>query len=145
MLYITGVSYEEKGKWVYLLVTLGTYTGYVAVILSRAAGGPVTDVAYVWPMVWTIGIAIAASIVLRILVEIAKPSDSYKIDTRDKEIERFGEHIAGVILGVAMIVPLGLAMTEAKYFWIANAIYLALVVSTSTGTLVKLVRYRRGM
>ncbi len=139
------MSYEEKGKWVSLLVTLGTYTGYVVFILNRAAGGPVADVAYVWPMVWSIGIAIAATIVLRILVEIAKPSDSYKIDTRDKEINRFGEHVAGIVLGAAMILPLGLAMSEAEYFWIANAIYLALVVSTATGTVVKLIGYRRGM
>ncbi|HCU48234.1 MAG TPA: hypothetical protein DGG94_00110, partial [Micromonosporaceae bacterium] len=90
------MSYEEKGKWIYLLTMLGTYVGYVAVILSRADGASVADVAYVAPMLWSIGIAIGLSIVGRIALEIAKPSDNYKIDARDKEINRLGEYIGGV-------------------------------------------------
>jgi hypothetical protein len=139
------MSYEEKGRWVYLLVTIGTYAAYLTVILRRADGASLTEVAYVAPMLWSIGIGIGLSIVGRIGLEIAKPSDNYKIDARDKEINRFGEYVAGIVLASAMVAPLGLAMAQAAYFWIANAIYLALVVSTVIGALVKLVAYRRGL
>lgn len=139
------MSYEEKGKWIYLMTMLGTYVGYVAVVLSRADGASVAEVAYVAPILWSIGIAIGLSIVGRIALEIAKPSDNHKIDARDREINRLGEYIGGVILATAMVVPLGLTMLEAKHFWIANAIYLALVVSQSIATMVTLVAYRRGL
>ena len=43
-----------------------------------------------------------------------------------------------------MIVPFVLTLAEFDYFWIANAIYLAFVVSAVVGTIVKLVAYRRG-
>ncbi len=144
LFYISRVSYEEKGKWVSLIVSLGTYAAYVAVVLGRAGGGPVADVAYVAPMLWTIGIGIVATIVLRIVVEIARPSESHRADVRDKEIDRFGEYVNGAVLAVAMLVPLGLTMAQAAYFWIANAIYLAFTVSATIGTLAKLRRYRRG-
>ncbi len=144
LFYISRVSYEEKGKWVSLIVSLGTYATYVAVVLGRAGGGPVADVAYVAPMLWTIGIGIVATIVLRIVVEIARPSESHRADVRDKEIDRFGEYVNGAVLAVAMLVPLGLTMAQAAYFWIANAIYLAFTVSATIGTLAKLRRYRRG-
>jgi hypothetical protein len=44
-----------------------------------------------------------------------------------------------------MLVPFGLAMAEFEYFWIANAIYLAFVVSALTASVVKIAAYRRGL
>ena len=29
------MTYEEKGAWVYLTATVGTYTAYVVIILGR--------------------------------------------------------------------------------------------------------------
>ncbi|GII93289.1 hypothetical protein [Sinosporangium siamense] len=139
------MSYEERGKWIYLVVILVTYGAYVVVILGHAQGGSLAEVAYVAPMLWSIGISIVLSIIGRIVIEIAKPSESHKVDVRDREIDRFGEYVGGTVLGIAMVVPLGLAMMEADYFWIANAIYAAFVVAALTGACLKLVAYRRGM
>jgi cytochrome b561 len=139
------VSYEEKGKWVYLLSSLGAYVGYVTVVLNRADGRPLTEVAYIAPLLWSIGISIGVSIVARILFEIVRPSESYKVDVRDKDIERRGQYVAGFVIMIAMILPLGLAMAEADHFWIANAIYAAFVLSSVVGESVKLIAYRRGM
>jgi hypothetical protein len=63
------MSYEERGTWVYLFVSLGVYAAYVIVVLSRAVD-PITETAYQVPLLWSIGAAILASIVLRIVVEI---------------------------------------------------------------------------
>jgi hypothetical protein len=139
------MSYREKGAWIYFVVTISSYGAYVAVILGRAGGAPLADVAYVRPMLWTIGIAMVASMVGRMVVEMAKPTDSHKSDARDKDINRFGEYIGGTTLAVCMSVPLGLAMARAEYFWIANAIYSAFVLWALVSTAVKLIAYRRGL
>jgi hypothetical protein len=139
------MSYEEKGKWVYLAVILGTYAAYLAVILGRAGSIPLAEVGYVPVMLGSIGIAIALSIVSRIAVEIAKPSESYQLDARDKDINRFGEYVGGIALAVAMVVPFALVLAGREYFWIANALYAAFVLSTLLSTSVKLSAYRRGM
>jgi hypothetical protein len=117
----------------------------VVVIGAQARTTPVTDLDYVPVLVATIGIGIALSIAGRILVEIAYRSDSYKADVRDRDIGRLGEYVAGILLGVGMIVPFVLSVVEADYFWIANTIYLAFVLSLFVGTTVKLVAYRRGL
>lgn len=139
------MSYEEKGAWVYLVVTLGTYVAYVTVVLRRAEGIPLADVAFRSPMLWSMGIAIGLSIIGRILVEMAKPSDTYKIDARDKDITRFSEYVGGSVLALAMLVPFGLAMFEADSFWIANAMYATFALSAIVGAATKLVAYRRGL
>lgn len=139
------MSYEEKGTWVYLVVSVGTYLGYVAVILRRARDVPFAEVAYLAPMLWTIGIAIVAAMVARIVVEMVRPSDSHKGDVRDKEIDRFGQYIGFHVLSVAFLPALVLAMLEVAYFWIANAIFAAFVLNAAASSIVKLVAYRRGL
>jgi hypothetical protein len=139
------VSYEEKGMWVYLVTTLGSYGVYLAVILGRAGGAPLAQVSYVAPMLWTIGISIIASMVGRIAVETARPSDRHQRDARDRDIRRFGEYVGAFVLAVAMAVPFGLALVNADQFWIANAMYAAFVVWAVASTSVKLVAYRRGL
>lgn len=138
------MSYEEKGIWVYLVVSALTYLGYVVVVLGRAGGGPIAEVSYVPPMLWSIGISVGLAVVGRVALEIAKPSESNKADARDRDIERFGEHVAGVVLGVGMVLPFGLTLAEAPHFWIANAIFTVFVVWAVFGAAVKLVAYRRG-
>jgi len=139
------MTYQQKGLWVYLVATLATYGTYVAVVLGRSGTRPLTGVSYVAPMLWSIGIAIAASIVGRIVVEIARPSERLGPDVRDRQIDRSGEYLAGLVLAVVMVLPLGLTLAGVAHFWIANAMYAAYVVSTVVGTVAKLVTYRRGL
>jgi hypothetical protein len=139
------MSFEEKGNWVYLVVSVVTYVAYLSAILGRAQDVPLTDVPYVSTMLWTIGIAIALSILGNVVVAISKPSEADKSDVRDKDINRFGEYVGGVVLAVGMLAPFVLALTESDYFWIANAMYLAFVLSAFTSSVVKVVAYRRGL
>ncbi|MFY1636969.1 hypothetical protein ACN27F_27455 [Solwaraspora sp. WMMB335] len=139
------MSYEEKGAGVFLVTTVATFVGYVVVVLRRAGAGPLADAPYVSAMLWAFGVAIVGAMVLRILVEIARPSETHQVDVRDKEINRRGEYVGGLILSVGMVLPLGLTLAEVDHFWIANAIYLVFVVSTSIGAIIKIVAYRRGL
>ncbi len=54
-------------------------------------------------------------------------------DERDAGIDRFGGYVGGIVLGVGALLPLGLAMAEREPFWIANALYAALVLSVLVG------------
>ena len=138
------MSYEEKGTWVYLVVSVVVYAAYVGVILTRADGGPVADVAYVAPLLWSIGAAIVAGIVVRIVVEIVRPSESYRSDERDRELARRGVEVGwwGVVAG--SLAALALALVEADHFWIANAVYLGFVLSAVLSSVTTIVAYRRG-
>lgn len=97
------------------------------------------------PMLWTIGIAIASSVVGRVLVEIVKPSDSHQLDVRDKDIGRLGDYVGGSVIAVGMLLPFGLAMADTDHFWIANAMYSVYFLSALVSAPVKLIAYRRGL
>jgi hypothetical protein len=138
------MSYEEKGTWVHLTVSLGAYLVYLAVILRRAGGGPVAEVAYVAPMLWAIGLGMLAAMIARVAVEIVRPSDSYRGDVRDKEINRHGQYIGFYALAIGFLPALVLSMLESAHFWIANAIYAAYVLNAVSAAAAKIVAYRRG-
>ena len=138
------MSYEEKGQWVYLAATSIGYAVYAVLVLSAARSTPLPEVDYVPILLWTIGGAIVVSIIGRIGVEVIRPSDAYREDVRDRDIGRFGEYAAGIVLGIGMVGPFILALIEADHFWIANAMYLVFSVQAVVGAVVKLIAYRRG-
>ncbi|MFC6356212.1 hypothetical protein [Luethyella okanaganae] len=138
------MSYEEKGTWVYLVVSVGAYAVYLALVLTQAATMPIAEAPYITPLLWTIGIAIAASIVGRIVIEIVKPSEGRTSDARDRGIGRSGLYAGLWFVVGGAVVALGLAMVEADYFWIANVIYLAFVLSAILQSVVKILSYHRG-
>jgi hypothetical protein len=139
------VSYEEKGIWVYLVTSAGSYAVYLAIMLGRVLNTPVAHVPYVAVLLWTAGASIVASIAGRVLVEAARPSDSRQADVRDKEIYRSGEYASRWFLVAGAAAALLMAMARWDYFWIANVIYLGFVLWAVAGSVLKLVAYRRGL
>lgn len=140
------MSYEEKGIWVYLVVSVAAYGVYMFLVLPQLLSGiPVDEIDYVPAVFWTIGGAIVAAIVLRILVEIVVPSGSTRGDVRDKEIDRLGERVGSAFLVIGAIGALLLALFEGGYFWIANVIYLAFVLSAILASITKVIVYRKGV
>ncbi|HUF06975.1 MAG TPA: hypothetical protein VMP86_06265 [Candidatus Binatia bacterium] len=138
------MSYEEKGQWVYLAATTTAYGAYLVLMLGRAGTTPLAEIEYQPILLLTIGAAIAGSIIGRMAIEIVRPSESYREDVRDRDIGRFGEYVAGMVIGIGMVGPFILALIGADHFWIANAIYLVFVVQAVAGTVIKLLAYRRG-
>ena len=138
------MSYEEKGAWVYLSVAVTTFIAYAVAILVRADGAPITTVPYVSTLLWTVGIGMVLSALVRGTVDRAHAGEAHRSDERDSGINRRGEHVGGIVVAAAMLVPFVLALTEAAHFWIANAIYAAFILQAVTSSAVKLVAYRRG-
>ena len=138
------MSFEEKRAWIMLVVSVCAYAIYMSIIAGRAGGAPLAGVTYAETMLWSIGGAIVAGIILNIGAAIAAPKEADRKDERDREIHRFGEYVGQSFVVLGGVTALGLALAEAAYFWIANAIYLAFVLSAVLGSTAKLVAYRRG-
>ena len=139
------MSFEEKGTWTYTVIAIVAATIYFAIVLGQLPQTAASDIDFQEPLLATIGGTILLTIAAHIVIAVAAPEDADKRDQRDKDINRYGEYIGGVVLGVAMAAPLILAAAEADHFWIANTIYLAFVLSTVTGSVAKIVAYRRGL
>ncbi|MEJ8646188.1 hypothetical protein WKI68_43050 [Streptomyces sp. MS1.HAVA.3] len=95
-------------------------------------------------LLWTVGAAIVASIALHITVALLSPEEEKTKDQRDREIHHFGEYIGQSFVVIGGVAGLVLAMAEVDQFWIANAIYLAFVLSALLGSTAKIVAYRLG-
>ncbi|WP_327085148.1 hypothetical protein OIE66_22605 [Nonomuraea sp. NBC_01738] len=138
------MSYEEKLAWIMAAVSTVAYGAYLTLLLGRAGPGPLDGTPYVATMLWTIGGAVIAAIVLRIVVEALAPGEARKRDQRDREINRFGEHIGQSFVVIGGVAAGAMAMAELDQFWIANALYLAFVLSAILGSVAKIFAYRRG-
>ena len=136
---VDAVSYDEKNSWVFLVTAV---LGYAAYLILLAVFGPG---AYVPLLLSTLGAAIAINIVASIVIRIANGQDRDKRDQRDREVYAFGERMGGSFVVIGGVAALVLALFEAPWFWIANAVYLAFVLSAVVGSAARLVAYRRGM
>ena len=143
-LYIQGMSYEEKGVWVYILAVAATASVYAAIIIGELSQQNIDEVDFGSTLLWSIGISIGLNIVLRIVVEILTPSDSYKVDARDKAITHRGGYVNGMIIAIGMAPVLVLAIIDVDNFWIANAIYAVFILAALISSVVQVVAYRRG-
>jgi hypothetical protein len=139
------MSFQEKSTWLFGVIVIAGYAVYLAIVLPALLGGAsIAEVSYQIPMLATIGGAILAGIVGGILLGITSPRDAGKVDQRDREIERFGEHIGQSFTVIGGIAALVLSLVEAPCFWIANTLYLGFVLSGLLAVLAKLAAYRRG-
>ncbi|WP_049566510.1 hypothetical protein [Nonomuraea sp. SBT364] len=138
------MAFEEKRAWVMIVVTLGAYTIYLAIVLGRAGDGPLADAAYAGTLLWTIGGAIVAAIVANIALAVAGGQGADRTDERDREINHISERIGQSIVVIGALAALIMAIAELRHFWIANAVYLAFVLSSVLSSFAKIMAYRKG-
>ena len=141
-LYLRSVAYEEKRAWIMAVVSVVAYAIYVIIVLGRAGDTPLPEVPYAATLLWTVGGAIVASIVLTIAAAVSR--DGSRTDQRDREINRLGDYIGQSFVVIGSVAAMLMAMAEWDYFWIANAVYLAFVLSAVLGSVAKIMAYRRG-
>jgi hypothetical protein len=138
------VAFQEKRAWVMALVSIAAYAAYAVAVLSRRGTGALEDAPYVTALLWSVGAAIAANVVLQVPLSMTARQEAGARDERDREIHRFGEYIGQSFLVVGGVAALVLAMTDADQFWIANALYLAFVLSAVLGSVARIAAYRWG-
>ncbi|MGW4123434.1 hypothetical protein [Nocardia sp. NPDC004711] len=137
------MPYEEKRTWILGVAAVVSYVIYLIVVLARARHTAMVDVAYVEPLLWTVGGSIVVSIVASIAVAIGS-RDRDRRDQRDREIDMRGTQAGNAFVVLGAVTALVLAMANGDRFWIANAIYLGFTLSAVVGAVAKLVAYRRG-
>ncbi|AQT70807.1 MULTISPECIES: hypothetical protein [Streptomyces] len=138
------MAVEEKRAWIMIVVTAASYGAYLAIVLGRPGSGPLAEAPYVAALLWTVGASVVASIALHLTVALLTPEEDRVRDQRDREIHRFGEYVGQSFVVIGGVAALVLAMADADQFWIANAVYLAFVLSALLGSTAKIVAYRLG-
>jgi len=139
------MSYEEKGVWAHLLSFACGYVAYLAIVVPRLFHTPAAHVSYLPPLVVTTLASVFIAMVVRSVLEVARPSDSGKADVRDRDIKRFGEHGSRwCLIGGATAGIIG-ANAHWAYFWIANVIWLGFMLWAVVDSALRLVAYRRGL
>lgn len=142
------MGYSERNTWSQLLASLGGTIVYLAIVLPQLWSTPVAEIDWVWPMVWTIGGSIVASIVISIawgiIAGARDPETEHRADQRDREIEWFGDRVGQAFLVFGALGALVLAMVEADWFWIGNSVFLGFFLSAFLGGLARAAAYRQG-
>ena len=139
------MTVEVKRAWGMVVVSVIGYAAYLVVVLGRTGDGPLADVAYVGPLLVTVGGAIVVGIVLNIVVSVREPKGTKLKDQRDVEIGWFGDRIGQSFEVIGALTALVLAMAQAAHFWIANAIYLGFFLAAVVGSMAKIAAYRQGL
>ncbi|GAB2578168.1 hypothetical protein Aab01nite_10170 [Paractinoplanes abujensis] len=122
---------QERRAWSLAVSGLVGYGVYLALVAVDVSYGPA--------LLGTVGGAIVVNIAVDVLF-----GGGQKADQRDREIGRFGDHIGQSLVVAGAVAAMVMALFEARYFWIANVIYLAFVLSAVLGSTAKIFAYRRG-
>jgi len=139
------MTLEEKRAWIRLVVAVVVYSGYVVVVLGQAGGRPLAEVPYAAALLWSVGAAIVAAIVVEIVIGAANPKASLVKDVRDREIGRLGDHVGQSFVVIGAVAAMLMAVAGWDRFWIANVIYLCFVLSAVLGNVTKVIVYRRSL
>ncbi|MEW9533909.1 hypothetical protein [Microbispora sp. NPDC049125] len=135
------MTLEQRRAWIRLVVTVAAYGGYVAVVLGRTGGRPLTEAPYAAALLWSIGAAIVATIVAEVVIGAVNPKASLVKDVRDREIGRLGDHVGQSFVVIGAVAAMLMAVAGWDRFWIANVIYLCFALSSLLGNVTKVVVY----
>ena len=155
------MTMDERTVWAYLVTVVLTSGVYFTLIVTRLADGPAGEIAWVAPMLWTIGASVLGTVLLTIAGMVAgtitsvrrgprgrAPVAVVEIDTvsdaRDKDIDQIGDRASFGVLGVGFAGALVLAMMDADTFWIGNLLFVVGTIGAIVETTTKIRLYRRG-
>jgi hypothetical protein len=136
------MTVEETRAWARLVAAVLAYGVYVAVVLGRAGGRPLTETPYAAALLWTIGASIVGATVIETAIRTANPKGSRVKDVRDRQIGRLGDYVGQSFVIIGASAAMLMAMGGWQRFWIANVIYLCFAASAVLGNVTKIVVYR---
>lgn len=141
--------YEERNVWAGLIVSVLVIPAYIVIVLQQAASTPVTEIDWLPPMLWAIGVGIVATIVVSVVWGIVAgardPDGVGRSDIRDRDISRMGGRVEQGFLVIAGLAVIALCAIGADVFWIANAMFAGFAVSAVVGGVARAIAYRRGL
>jgi hypothetical protein len=149
------MTVNERTVWVSVVTVIVSSGAYVALMVSRLLSRPIAEISWVGPMLWTMGLAVAGTVLLTIVFTIAaeanrrggcSPASRGEVtsDVRDQEIGRLGWRASMRVISVGFGGALVLAMLDAGTFWIGNLLFLFGTVGAVVEAITKIRLYRRG-
>lgn len=139
---------EERSSWVMVVVAVTAYATYLSLILGGGAALPIAPADYGWQLLWTILGAIVVAVLAEIglaIVDGVRGDRTGRRDERDRRIHQLGEYTGQAFVVIGALAAMILAILEVDAFWIANAVYLAFVLSAVLGSITKIALYRGGL
>jgi hypothetical protein len=137
------VTHQEKRAWIMLAVSAVAYVVYAVTVLSGADGHPLARAPYAAALLWTVGAAILTSIAAETALGVVNPRASRLKDARDRQIGQLGDYTGSSFVIIGAVAAMLMAMAGWDRFWIANVIYLCFFLSAITGSVTKIIAYRR--
>ena len=138
------MAFEEKRAWIMATVAVLAFAVYAALVVGGARGEPLADAPYAATLLWSVGASIVGTILLNIAADLTGSRGDRVTDQRDREIHRLGQYVGQSFLVLGGVVALLLALAEQDHFWIANALFLAFVLSAVLGSVTRIAAYRWG-
>lgn len=139
------MSFLERMNWINLWVILVTYGTYATLFCFQKGDTPLAQVDYVRPMLISMGVGVISAALGAVLNALYARKQGAMQDERDKAIDYYGENIGFTLLMFCMFGGVGMAMAQVPYFWIANGLYLALLVVSGIGSVARIVGYQKGV
>jgi len=140
------MTFEEKSQWAYGFASLVAPAAYLVWIAGKIGdAAAVGDIAYVRTLLWAIGAGILVNSLGGMIIRGANPREADVRDQRDRDIRRRGDAVGFVVFSILVVGPFVLTMRDANTFWIANALYVAYVLTALITVSVKAVLYRKGI
>jgi hypothetical protein len=141
---------QERAVWASLAAVVVSTGGYLALVVPRVLTRPVAEISWVRPMAWALGLAVAGSVVLTIVlatVAAARRPDGcaeMQADVRDREIGRLGGRAALATISLGAGGALVLAMLGTHPFWIGNLLFVCGAAGAVVEAATKIRLYRQG-
>ncbi|MCF6262564.1 MAG: hypothetical protein L3J24_03120 [Xanthomonadales bacterium] len=139
------MSYQQKSVSAVLAIQLLVYAWYFTHILSQVSELDIEQVEYKTLLMLMIGLIVVLSIVGQIIIAISKPSEAGEVDERDRQIGLLSSRVGGIVLIICVFSVLGLLMSGAQIFWIAQALIASLALSDIVMRVMMLIYYQRGV
>ncbi|HWH00789.1 MAG TPA: hypothetical protein VNV66_16090 [Pilimelia sp.] len=149
------MTVKERTVWASLVSVLVSSGVYFALMVPRLLSQPVTEISWVRPLLWTMGLGVAGTVLLTVVLTVAAEAnrnggsspasrDEVTSDVRDQEIGRLGWRASMSVISVGSGAALVLTMLDAHTFWIGNLLFLVFTVGAVVEATTKLRLYRRG-
>lgn len=140
------MTFQEKSTALMTAIMAVVYGWYFFLVMSQLNGNGVEGFpyqGYQGPMLVTVIALVVLAVVGHIFLAVLPSYEGDGADERDRVINMRGEYFGGYVLASGAVFVLFLAMVEVAYFWIANTMLAALVLSEIVTGIVKLMSYRR--
>lgn len=137
------MSFEERHTWAGLTLGIAAIAVYAVIIALRAQEGPLSHVAWEWPMLWTV--LIAGGTYGAVYGVLAARHRGPRSDPRDIEIDRFAELSGKGFLSFAVTVAIVLLALDVDTFWVAHTLFGGSYLAATITTAAKIVAHRKGL